>query len=406
LNDQQLAGSTTPRRLYHFLVALAAWSVFLVLVSTLPVLSGFFTWGDAVRITVNQWLPWIVLSPLLLWFTLRFPIERGGSRWRIPAHLLVGLGSVLLCAWLSRYIIGPIRPPLGRDLPNWTNVPPPFQNPLPHADRNDFRGPPPDREGGPFRQPPPVFARARFNIPICVTMLSLCHAFAYFRRSQQRDRQALELEAQLGQARLQALRMQLHPHFLFNTLNSIATLVEADPQGAREMIGSLGQMLRLSLDSGPKPEVPLEQELEFLECYLEIERIRFGDRLQVKLELGPGVGAALLPTFILQPLVENAIRHGIEPALSPGTIEIRAERAGGLLSISIEDTGKGLGDDVFEKSAQKGIGLANTRARLQSHYPDRHRFSIRKAPGGGCLVELEVPFHTEPMPAAGVSQEI
>jgi hypothetical protein len=415
VNDQP-AGSIIRRRLRYVPVVLTAWAIFLVLVSILPALSGFFTWGEAVRMTLNQWFPWVALSPFLLWFTLRFPIERGGSRWRIPAHLIVALASIFLCAWLSRYLIAPSGPPFRRDLGEGTNAPAPFQNPGPDRDRNDFAGGPPrDWERGqarPFRQwrgapgwPPPVWERARFNIPICVTMLSLCHALAYFRRSQQRDRRALELEAQLGQARLQALRMQLHPHFLFNTLNSIATLVEANPPGAREMIGSLGQMLRLSLDSGPRPEVPLEQEWEFLECYLEIERIRFGDRLQVKLELGPGVGGALVPTFILQPLAENAIRHGIEPASSPGTIEIRAERGGGVLFLSIRDTGPGLGKGGLEQAAPKGIGLANTRARLQSHYPGRHRFTIRNGPGGGCLVELELPFHTEPMPAAGVSQE-
>jgi LytS/YehU family sensor histidine kinase len=241
--------------------------------------------------------------------------------------------------------------------------------------------------------------RLPFYLPVYLTLTSLCHAVVYFRRSQQRDRRALELETQLGQARLQALRMQLHPHFLFNTLNAISTLVRANPEAATEMIGSLGQMLRLSLDSGAAAEVPLEQELEFLESYLEIEQIRFGDRLAVRRDIAPDIGAALVPTFILQPLVENAIRHGIEPEDAPGTLEIAARRAGDRLIIIIHDSGVGLaGETSASRSKSNGIGIPNTRARLQSLYPNAHSFAVRNSPAGGCVAELEIPFHTEPLP--------
>jgi len=234
-------------------------------------------------------------------------------------------------------------------------------------------------------------------VPIYLSLVSLSHAFVYFRRSQQRDRQAMELETQLHRARLQALRMQLQPHFLFNTLNGISTLILTNPQAAREMIGSLGQMLRLSLDSGSKSEVPLEQELKFLDSYLEIAQMRFGDRLKVNQLISPETLKAMVPTFILQPLVENAIQHGIEPDTSQGTVEIRAEKVDDQLVLFVSDTGVGLAETV-EKAATKGIGLSNTRARLQSLYPAQHTFAIRNRSERGCVAELRIPFHSTPLP--------
>jgi LytS/YehU family sensor histidine kinase len=229
----------------------------------------------------------------------------------------------------------------------------------------------------------------RFNLPLYLVLASLGHAIAYFRRSQQRHQRTLELEAHLAQARLQALRMQLHPHFLFNSLNAISTLVHSDPHKADEMISSLSEMLRWSLDSAAEAEVPLRRELEFLNHYLQIEQTRFGDRLRVEHAVDPETLGAYVPSLLLQPLVENAIRHGVEPCLAPGVVCISARRSGDMLSVSIRDTGIGL-----PGSPREGIGLANTRARLQSLYPGRHRFELRNDPAGGCRVELEIPFHT------------
>jgi sensor histidine kinase YesM len=234
-------------------------------------------------------------------------------------------------------------------------------------------------------------------VPIYLSLISLSHAFVYFSRSQQRDRRAMELETQLERARLQALRMQLQPHFLFNTLNAISTLVVTNPQTAQDMIGSLGQMLRLSLDSGSKSEVPLEQELRFLDSYLEIAQLRFGDRLKVSQHISPGTLKALAPTFILQPLVENAIQHGIEPDSSQGTVEIRAQKVADQLVLSVSDSGVGL-TETTDSPAKKGIGLSNTRARLRSLYPGRHSFAIQNRSERGCVAELRIPFHTTPLP--------
>ena len=355
--------------------------------------------------SVNQWLPWLILSPLIFWFTLRFPIERTGWRWRILAHLIIAVLSMVVCAGMSHYILVPPPLPYSRDAREFALRPPPMGYPPFEPDG----GPPPSDGSPPMdmnRSRPPLWARVRFNVPIYLTITSLCHALAYFRRSQQRDRHALELESQLGQARLQALRMQLHPHFLFNALNAISTLVQTHPAAAREMIGSLGQMLRLSLDSGSKLEVPLEQELKFLDCYLEIEQIRFGDRLKVIRDIAPETWPGFVPTFILQPLVENAVRHGIEPDVSPGTIEIKAWCAKGALTVTIRDSGVGLAEkERAGLTTQNGIGIANTKGRLQSLYSGQYRFSVRNATGRGCIAELEIPFHTEPLSTAGVFKE-
>jgi hypothetical protein len=384
------------------------WVFIFALISVFPALDGAFTYSQTFRMTVDRWCPWVVLSPLVFWFTWRFPVERRGWAWGVLAHLAAAALFVITSAWLSQVAItqdGSFGQSRWRG--GFENQPPPFERP--ERDRGGMERPPdfePNRmDEGPMgirggRHEPPIFVRAGFNLPIYLTLVSLYHAFFYFRRTQQREHRALELETQLGQARLQSLRMQLQPHFLFNTLNAISTLVQTNPQAAQEMIANLGQMLRLSLDSAPNPEVPLEQELKFLDCYLEIAQMRFGDRLEVRFDVAPETGDALVPTFILQPLVENAVRHGIEPGTARGAIEINVRHTGEKLCLSIRDTGVGL---VAEAAggAQNGIGIANTQARLQSLYPGRHHFVVRNSAAGGCVAELEIPFHTEPLADAG-----
>ena len=210
-----------------------------------------------------------------------------------------------------------------------------------------------------------------------------------------------EGELRASQAQLQALKMQLHPHFLFNALHSISALVHSDPDAADKMIARLGDFLRLTLDSAAAQEVPLRQEIEFLNCYLEIERIRFQDRLTTRLEVDPQVLNCRVPNLILQPIVENAIRHGVSQRAAHGHVEVRAYRAGQCLRLEVRDNGRGLPDDGAAavhttQSGSGGVGLSNTRARLQQLYGGAYRFDIANAPTGGAVVTLEIPLQGSP----------
>ena len=380
------------RWLLFLLLAVLGWALFIGVSTAQHVLSGAFTWEDALQMTLHQWLPWALLSPFIIWFTARFPIERNGWWLRIPLHLGACILFVAACGLLSDYLVKPPPPPWGGQGPMSPARQPGEGRPDPGPGR-------PSRGGGPHGHP--GWSRVQFSVPTYLIIVSLSHTVVYFRRAQHRGRRALELEAHLAQARVQTLRMQLHPHFLFNTLNAISTLVHTDPRAADEMIGGLSEMLRFSLDSAAEPEVPLRRELDFLNHYLQIQQVRFGPRLRVEQNISPEVEQALIPTLMLQPLVENSIRHGIEPKLAPGVIGLRATRVGDVLRLSIRDTGVGFPDRTAPgNAAPKGIGIANTRARLQSLYPGRHRFELRNDPAGGAVVELEIPFHTAAKPAA------
>jgi LytS/YehU family sensor histidine kinase len=187
--------------------------------------------------------------------------------------------------------------------------------------------------------------------------------------------------------------MQLHPHFLFNTLHSISALVHKNADAADKMIARLGDFLRLTLENSGAQEVSLQEELEFLKCYLEMERIRFEDRLTVQMDIEPQALGARLPNLILQPIVENAIRHGISPRTSPGRIEIEARRLNGTLQVLVTDNGPGLPSDSNTGSIIKaGVGLANTQARLKQLYGNQHRLDLSNAASGGLTVILEIPF--------------
>jgi sensor histidine kinase YesM len=202
----------------------------------------------------------------------------------------------------------------------------------------------------------------------------------------------VQLEGQLSQAQLQALKMQLHPHFLFNTLHSISALLNKDKEAARQMIARLGDFLRLTLENSGAQEVTLQQEIEFLVCYLEIQRIRFQDRLTTSLDVEAEALDAQVPNLILQPIVENAIRHGISQRSTPGRIEIQAKHRNGVLRIQVRDNGPGLPvNRSHEKLFQKGLGLANTQTRLERLYGGEHRFELTNDPAGGLIVTLEIP---------------
>jgi len=224
------------------------------------------------------------------------------------------------------------------------------------------------------------------------TIVAIESAIRYHRRFESGKLRAVRLSAKLARARLQALKMQLHPHFLFNALNSLSQLMQEDPKAAEEMITNLERFLRLTLVSKDLHEISLEEELEFLKCYLAIENIRFQDRLTVKMEIAPEALEVLVPNLVLQPIVENAIKHGIAPRSSPGEVEIRATRNKGMLKVSVRDDGPGLNKSRRKTiPARTGLGLSNTQERLIQLYGNSHRFELINAPEGGLVVTVEIP---------------
>jgi sensor histidine kinase YesM len=218
------------------------------------------------------------------------------------------------------------------------------------------------------------------------------HAIDYYRRYQERELRASLLEAQLVTAELQVLKMQLHPHFLFNTLNTISALIHESPDEADEMISQLGDLLRMTLETAHVHEVPLTQELDFLKHYLAIEQTRFQDRLRVTMSIESETLDAMVPNLILQPLVENSIRHGIAVRPEARSIEINSWHNNGMLCLRVADDGPGLSSDRVP--FKEGVGLTTTRRRLHSLYGNKHDFSLRNSPLGGLVVELTIPYKT------------
>ena len=222
-------------------------------------------------------------------------------------------------------------------------------------------------------------------------IVGLSHALWYHKEAQDRALRASQLETHLVEAQLQALQRQLQPHFLFNTLNTISALMHRDINAADDMIAKLSDLLRISLRNVGVQEVTLKQELDFLSKYLEIEQTRFRDRLTVMFDVQPDTLDALVPNLVLQPLVENAIKHGIGPRSTPGQIEIRTRRLGSMLELEIKDNGVGLSAARLT-DFNRGIGLGNTRSRLQHLYGSSHRFEFRQPPSGGLSVLIAIPL--------------
>jgi two-component system, LytTR family, sensor kinase len=320
--------------------------------------------AQAVTWSLGDWYVWALLSVPIIQLARRFRFD--DVRWTrsVAIHLLASV----LCALV--YMV--LRAWLGQVQSGVSGVRVSFAeafNPL-------------------------VVKSVHFNLLIYWVMVSVSHAFAYYRQYQERALRASELEKRLAQAKLQALQMQLNPHFLFNTLNAIASLMHKDVKGADRMITRLADLLRYALESTDAHEVTLRQELSFLERYLEIEKTRFGSRLTVRLEVPEETLDALVPNLILQPLVENAIKHGIERRSKPGLIELRARCEGDRLRLTLVDNGPGL---PAQPAGRKGIGVANTRARLTELYGEAHTFELRNAEGGGVVVEVIIPLRRAPL---------
>ena len=302
---------------------------------------------------------WGLLSPLIVLLARRFELRK-----HFPRNLLVHLAASVILSGLVLSAASPLVWYLG-----YVNL---DRNPtLAILWRNN------------------AFSAYYFHqgLTIYWTTLVVAHALYYYRGLREREAQTAILTAQLAQAQLQALKMQIHPHFLFNTLNSIAALLHKDVEAADRMIAKLGDFLRLTLKRSDAQIVDFEQELEFLKCYLDIEHIRFQDRLTVEMDIDPHALTAMIPNLILQPIVENAVRHGVARQTDPGHISIRARRQGARLIMRVEDNGPGL----KPSSNGSGIGLSNTRARLEQFYGSDFSFQIANSAGRGATVTLDVP---------------
>lgn len=305
------------------------------------------TWGQAILASLALFYVWAALTPLVLWLGRKFPFERHPFRNPV-VHLLLCGPVALLHIWL-------------------------FQNVSALMRANQQR--------------PPLWALliglGATNIMVYWGIVAVSQAINYFRKYRER-------EFQLSQAELQNLRTQLHPHFLFNTLNAIAELVHSDPVVADRSIVRLSELLRFSLASEKAREVTLKEEIEFLEKYVEIHKTLMRDRLNVRLSIDPETLDAAVPNMILQPLVENAIKHGISPRPEGGNIEVQARRLDGKLYVEITDDGLGMAE--HEADVQDGVGLINTRERLKHLYNDAHTFTLSSSPGRGVTIRISVPF--------------
>jgi len=358
--------------------ALGLWGALVLLFAAPLALTSRVSWREAVSFGGSFWALWLLFLPAVAWLAFRFPIiERRTLLQNVGFHVL----ACLLIVGTNRAAFRAV------------------DKLFPRAQRSERPVGPPGALGVFFG------LRAALDVLVYWSLVGVCQAITNFRSSQERERRAAQLEARLTSAKLQALRVQLNPHFLFNTLNSIATLVYVNPRAADEMLGDLSELLRRSLASMEEQEIPLAQELEFIAAYIGIEQKRFGERLRVEQSVPDELMTALVPALILQPLVENAIRHGIEPRRGPGLISLEAKREDKHLRLIVRDNGRGLPGADLNGSVQRGIGLANTQARLQGLYGQDQSFFFGSAEPQGCRVDIHLPFHLEPVPVPGVSNE-
>lgn len=315
-----------------------------------------WSWPRAIANELPFWYLWLLLLPPLAHMVRRFPLDARRWWWRLPVYLLAT--AVFTTVHLALYL----------------------------ALMNPFQTPP-----QPFRE---KFlanwgqSMTTYEVFMFAVLVAGIHAHAYAKRYQEEALRASELKSQLVRSQLEALKMQLQPHFLFNTLHAISALMYQDVEAADRMIARLSGLLRASLQSAPRQEVPLREELEFLQGYLEIEQVRLGERLTVNMAIEDECLDATVPNLILQPLVENAIRHGIAPRVQPGHLAVDARRSGDDLEIMIQDDGLGLSRSAFKE----GVGLSNVRSRMERLYGPAHRFELRDGESGGLTVTLTLPF--------------
>ena len=309
-------------------------------------------WWRAAVETGMDVLVWTLYTPVILALSRRFPVRGGVLAPHLAVHAAAGLvlasGSVLVNFGVAT--VTSVREP----------------------------------------RLPLFYAYTMYaNVLSYAATVAAAHALDFYRRFRDRELRASQLETQLARSRLHALEMQLHPHFLYNTLNSISELIHHDPAAAEAMVAQLGDLLRMTTDGAGAAEVPLRRELQFVDAYLAIERTRFGERLRVRTEVSPEAMDALVPNLLLQPLVENAVRHGLSPRAAPGSLSITAAVRGRMLVLTVTDDGVGLPPAAARRER---VGLGNTRTRLAQAYGAEHRFALEPAPGGGTRAVVEIPY--------------
>ena len=349
------------------LVYFVAWTIVALATTQLQYFAqpqvGAQPYGRLVRLALASCWLWALFTPAILALARRVRIDRTSWPRAVPIHLI----AAALFTFIDVAVIHEIAPLL-------------------------------DPSASTLRVPLHVmFLRQLFLYSVCYfVIVALGHVRYYAGLSYERDLRAVQLERQLAAARLSALQGQLRPHFLFNTLNMIAEQVHTDPAGADAMLTRLGVLLRSSFVETDRERVPLRRELELLESYVDIMQGRFRGRLTFSLDVDPATLDALVPTFILQPLVENAIKHGVEPREEGGCVTVSARRQGEALSLEVRDNGDGLGGVIRE-----GTGVGNTRERLHHLYGDgRQRFDLMPAADGGTVASVLIPFDTDDGPPA------
>ncbi len=344
-------------------VTLLAWSLVAAVFGTIRYVYYFerhhLTWGQSIAYSGIDAGLWAVLTPVLIAFGEHFRLDR--ETWpRLPLHLAVAIVLPVAYWFPALSLTRTLGTAFGHPMWAW------------ELTRGDF------------------VAAYLNNLVVATQILAVSQGLVFHRESRERAARAARLEVELARAQLQLLRMQLEPHFLFNTLHAIATLVHGQPDAAERMIVLLSDLLRRALRERDGHEVALREELAFLDRYLEIEHVRFPGRLHVARAIEDSALDALVPPLLLHPLVENAIRHGLSRRTEGGRMGLEARRRGTRLELRVWDDGAGSADDPT--TAGSGIGLANTRARLAQLYGANHAFDLRRGASGRTEVTVSVPF--------------
>lgn len=333
--------------------------------------------GVVAGMEFSQILTYAPLTPFVFAFALRFPLQR--SNWRSRALLHLAVGIIFTLAHISLRGVTPYGywDPKFRE---WSSA---IWDSHTHA----------------FRVPW-IVLKSMFLASVVdditgayITIALIAHALLYYRRYRERELRAAQLEAQLAKVHLQTLKSQLQPHFLFNTMHSISALMFTDVNAADRMMGRLSELLRLSLENTGTQITTLNRELEFVNCYLDIEKVRFEERMNIVFEVAPEALDAEVPHLLLQPLVDNAVKHGVSKLSAGGEIRITVKTAGDELQLEVKDNGPGI--SASGPGRANGLGLRNTRERLESLYGKHHSLNMVCPPEGGTVIRVCIPFRLQ-----------